>query len=239
MIEKATPGQPSPFRKASNINPVLEATNDFQQRKALGGSRSKNSITHDGCRVHVKNDTGGNMPRGSVLQLGALVYDAIDPANLAFVADVPADPVTDKYAILSLPIPDGKIGPAQAAGVCVALVDVLDVDHTRAIPVAGESVLSSAESGPIELLSPPDGTGEQLMAVRLAVQERPPLIGKTDATHAKGSSGTISIYSGTKGSETDTGVNVEAWNRFADLGSGKWVTLLWIGEGYDLIAGEC
>src|SRR5690606_9236196 len=48
-------------------------------------------------------------------------------------------------------------------------------------------------------------------------------IGKTDAAHAKGSSGTISVWTGPAGSETDSGKNITAFNRFADLGSGKWV----------------
>lgn len=66
------------------------------------------------------------------------------------------------------------------------------------------------------------------------------LIGKTDAAITKGNSGTISVYQGTtKGSETDSGVNVTAYNRFADLASGVWVHVEWINGGWELTAAEC
>lgn len=64
-------------------------------------------------------------------------------------------------------------------------------------------------------------------------------IGKTDASHSKGASGTISLYSGTGGSASDTTENVTAYNRFADLDSGKWCLLAYIGGGWELVAGEC
>ena len=51
-------------------------------------------------------------------------------------------------------------------------------------------------------------------------------IGKTDAAIDQDSSGTVSIYAGTsKGSETDTGNNVEAYSRFGDIDDDVWVLL--------------
>jgi hypothetical protein len=61
-------------------------------------------------------------------------------------------------------------------------------------------------------------------------------IGKTDASHAKGATGTISVYSD---ASTDTTQNITATNLFADLESGKWVAFVRIGGIYYLIAGEC
>src|SRR3990167_1730387 len=63
--------------------------------------------------------------------------------------------------------------------------------------------------------------------------------GKTNASHAKGASGVIKIYSGVKGSETDTGERITAHNTFASLGSNKWCIIAWVDGGWDLIAGEC
>lgn len=67
------------------------------------------------------------------------------------------------------------------------------------------------------------------------------LLGKTDASHAKGASGTVSVYAGTLGSETDSTDNVTAWNRFAAISSGKWVRMLWLASSDDIeiIAAEC
>ncbi len=65
-------------------------------------------------------------------------------------------------------------------------------------------------------------------------------LGKTTTSHAKGSTETVDIYSGaTKGSESTTGVTVEAYNRFADIATGKWVFVVFIDGGWELFAGEC
>lgn len=66
-----------------------------------------------------------------------------------------------------------------------------------------------------------------------------PLLCKTDAAIAKGTSGTVSVYSGPPGSETDTGRNVTAFNRFANVGSGKWVLVVTIAGRRYLSAAEC
>lgn len=65
------------------------------------------------------------------------------------------------------------------------------------------------------------------------------LLVKTDSSHSKGASGSCSIFAGTKGSETDTGENITAWNRFADLDAGKWAVAAYVVNGWELIAGEC
>ena len=65
-------------------------------------------------------------------------------------------------------------------------------------------------------------------------------IGKTDAAHNKGASGTISIYSGTSASGlTDTTENVTAYNRFGNIASGKWVFVWTLPWGYEITAAEC
>jgi hypothetical protein len=65
---------------------------------------------------------------------------------------------------------------------------------------------------------------------------------KTDGGHTKSSSGTVSIYKGANGAETDSGVNItNVYNRFADVASTKWVRVSWNdhSDGWELIAGEC
>ena len=65
-------------------------------------------------------------------------------------------------------------------------------------------------------------------------------IGKTDAAHNKGANGTISIYSGTDpASLTDTGDNLTAYNRFGNIGSGKWVFVWTMAWGFEITAAEC
>lgn len=64
-------------------------------------------------------------------------------------------------------------------------------------------------------------------------------LGKTDASHAKGASGTISIWSGDAGSETDTGDDETAWNKFANVTSGKWVLITEVNGQWYLTSAEC
>ena len=78
----------------------------------------------------------------------------------------------------------------------------------------------------------------------LALVQRDPMLtfrGKTDASLSKGASGTISIYAGTLGSETDTTINMTAYNRFATVAITKWVTCSYCfdNQGWDLISAEC
>ena len=65
------------------------------------------------------------------------------------------------------------------------------------------------------------------------------LLGKTDASIAKGSSGTVSIYCGQAGSETDTTWNVDAYNRFSTVSSDKWVGVTRVHGNWYLTAKEC
>lgn len=66
------------------------------------------------------------------------------------------------------------------------------------------------------------------------------LIGKTDASLTKGNSGTISIWDGTtQSSFSDTGDDITAYNRFADISSSKWVAVKETVRGYEIIMAEC
>lgn len=67
------------------------------------------------------------------------------------------------------------------------------------------------------------------------------VLAKTDLSHAKSANGTCSVYSGTPGSETDTTENITAYNKYAALGSGKWVDAGWDPQSnyWYLLAGEC
>lgn len=92
---------------------------------------------------------------------------------------------------------------------------------------------------PLEWYGLPPHAADAFSGATGALTLPTPLLGKTDAAHNKGASGTISIYSGTPGAETDTGENVTAFNKFADLESGKWVWVELYGLNYYLTAGEC
>lgn len=74
------------------------------------------------------------------------------------------------------------------------------------------------------------------------IWHQPTLTGKTNASHAKNASGAVSVWTGTVATEftlSDTGDDVTAFNRYADLDSGKWVDLVPKPHGWEFGAGEC
>src|SRR5262249_48977009 len=56
-------------------------------------------------------------------------------------------------------------------------------------------------------------------------------IGKSNASISKGASGSVSVYKGSAGSETDTGQDVTAWNKAVAIANNKVCVLTW-GTGH-------
>lgn len=79
---------------------------------------------------------------------------------------------------------------------------------------------------------------ERELVVVMAVGPRT-LLGKTDGTVSADSTGTVSIYSGDLGSETDTGDNKTAYNRGDDIDADIWVELTPRGGGWEMVPLEC
>jgi hypothetical protein len=78
---------------------------------------------------------------------------------------------------------------------------------------------------------------------RVLVVQAPMVIflGKTDASHDKGASGTVSVWDGVLGSETDTTKNITGVeNHFADLATTKFILAAYRGkEDWMGAAAEC
>ena len=64
------------------------------------------------------------------------------------------------------------------------------------------------------------------------------VLGKTDASHAKGATGTVSVWKGDH--SADSGANIASvYNSFGAVSSGKWVKVDWNSETPGLYAAEC
>lgn len=123
----------------------------------------------------------------------------------------PSQPVFAKYDTGSTPATAELWGP--------------DSSFDLKQDVGGFQIIGGATSGRVLVVQAP-------MIIALA---------KTDASHAKAASGTVSLWDGTLGSETDTTKNFTGVeNHFADLETTKFVAITWRG-GADWmeIAGEC
>jgi hypothetical protein len=63
---------------------------------------------------------------------------------------------------------------------------------------------------------------------------------KTTAAWTKGTTATLQIWTGAPGSEANTGVTLDAYNRYANIASGKFCTVMLHRHGYYyVIAAEC
>lgn len=241
------PGDPVTRLSARAWNAFCDTSREATRNRQLTGGGSGSDGTRETV-VRIRNGSEGDLGQHDVLQVVDVMITPAENSdefknNWTLDGDTPDVDVCQAVCILQEPIKSGEYGDAVISGVTPARVNIISTDHRHAGLKDGDATqLESRGHGPIEILWQPGSTGaSKVCLVVLGVNDdRQIILGKTDASHAKGASGTISVYEGaTKGSETDTTRNVSAWNRFADLDSGKWVWCVWNGSGYDLIAGEC
>lgn len=114
--------------------------------------------------IKIKNTSGDARRTGEVLKIEGKSLDTITAEHIWLMG---VEPTADCYfGILKKPVADDGIEQLQVSGCCMALIDIQDVDHRRADIVAGEYVLQSSNSGPIEILYALESTGEQTCVVR-------------------------------------------------------------------------
>lgn len=191
--------------------------------------------------IEFKNDSGSSIGPYAAMRVSGYQQDADTAHQVVLKVAAPND-----EAGQSICFNGNKTVAVGKTGYCT-----FDAPCYAAVSTGGSNGdLYGVEDGNLELV--PDDAGAftylatvaagpngEIVALIDKISGATIKLGKTDAAHAKGASGTISVYSGTKGSETDSGENVTAWNRYANVASGKWVTCVWINGGWDLVAGEC
>lgn len=112
--------------------------------------------------------------------------------------------------------------------------DLADVEYTDLVDMTVYNISNAYIGSGAYLLVHRDRAGKWW-----TINSISQVLGKTDASHAKGASGTVSVWIGTAGSETDSTINITAYNRFAAVASGKWVWVSHNGYSWYLIAAEC
>jgi hypothetical protein len=211
----------------------------------VGGLLQSPSEDRNPVVVQVRNDTGDDLGKRAIVGLGDSVISSSSNArqwkeDIVLSADTPEAGTHDNcYGVLLDSIPDGGIGRAVVAGATQVLLNVAASTDTHASIADGETdYLTTGTSGTARIVWKASGTGQRLGIVLLNATGGV-MLGKTDEAIAKGTTGTVSIYAGESGTETDTGNNVECKNRFADVDTGKWVAFTLIGSFHYLIAAEC
>lgn len=229
MTEKVSAGKPftgpsSPLRSAAFVNDVIETVDYHQQTQRLGkGKPAIDSGPPPTDTVRVKNLSGSNLVRGSVVKLTTYLHTSINRFAITFGAVAPTAPADLKFAILLEPLPTDAFGFAQTTGTCPAFVNVTNTAHTHATPVVADAVMDSAASGPVEILSPLSGTGEQMVVVRIGEAATGQYGGMTlAATGLALGAGTVKVLFDT--AEQSSGVTADtANNQFTILAAGTYI----------------
>lgn len=164
---KASPG--SPFRPppAQIWNNMVDAGNAWAIDQLSNGVPNPTRPRATDI-IKIQNTSGAARRTGEVLKISGKALDAITAEHIWLLG---IEPTADCYfGILKKPVADDGIEQLQVSGVCLALVDIQDVDHTRANVAAASYILESSNSGPLEILYAPSSTGEQTCVVRFAAE---------------------------------------------------------------------
>jgi hypothetical protein len=198
--------------------------------------------------VLVKNSSGSDVSRFHVLGISGVIFTPTDslPSFQNQVAFTGVTPTTashaGKFLVCLDALKNGQIGRAWIAGVAQVQVNIVSTaDRFCDVKNSDRTQLQSMGSGAARILWQESGAGTKWCAVRIGDGGQPVRLGKTTATWTKGTSTTIDIYeSGSAGSETISSGTVTAWNKFATVASGKWVSLArGPFDAWYLIAAEC
>lgn len=116
--------------------------------------------------IKIKNTSGALRRKGEILKIDGKAIETVADEQIWLLGK--ATTADCYFGILKRPVEIAGVESLQVSGVCIALVDITDVDHTRADVAAGEYVLTSSTSGPLEILYQPGSTGEQECVVRFS-----------------------------------------------------------------------
>jgi hypothetical protein len=137
---------------------ILACINDFKRKRQFGDATNRPKHTpRNYSKVKVKNNTGGDLAKGSVVEFGTFLLTEIETDYLWFNGEEP-DLTRVGWGVLPRPIPSGEIDECICLGVLPALVKIEDEDHKYAARESGETVLKSQEAvGPVKILYKPTG----------------------------------------------------------------------------------
>ena len=131
---------------------AMGAAADMYRRGPDGSPERQQPVATD--VIMVRNDSGADKRRGDVLALTRAKLLSVVSREHPWISAEGLDAANRNYILCVLldPLPAGKIGPAQIAGIVPAYVTVLATWHRRAFPSGGATVQSGL-FGPMELMN--------------------------------------------------------------------------------------
>lgn len=242
-----TPGDTLEGISASAWNSFVDAAQFVREERNRRNGQALGFTRANGI-LRVKNSSGGDLNRFSICAPSGIMVSQTDNANefyedpvLTVTTPAAADTLRS-WCVLQEPIKSGLVGRAMFIGLTVCQIDVVDSGDDFADVIASDSAkLQSGPFGSASIMYKESGTGTKWALVCIGTPGVPLLLGKTNAAHNVGASGTINVYRGTTaGSETHvSSKTVTAWNHFGNLGSGKYVTCAYWQRNWRVIAGQC
>lgn len=155
---RVTAGSKLALRPSAGFrNDTISCVEDWQRRRQLGtGGRKPTGGPPKFDIVKVRNNTGGNLRRGEVVELSTFLLATLEQEYRWF-AGVTPDLTHAAWGITIKPIPATDIDDVLCVGVCIAHVLIVDESHQYANRVSGSTVLRSAASGPVKIVAKPTG----------------------------------------------------------------------------------
>ena len=171
-LTKVKAGDPLDIR-APVWNAFIDAARDHQTRQhAIGRTPGPD---FRGVPVLIKNNSGGNLGRYSVLGISGVAFSATDDGFKQRVVFTGVTPATNshegKFAILAAPIDNGAIGPAVVDGTVICQVNITNTNHKYAEVANGDTAkLASAKEGSAQILWAESETGAKWAVIRIGAK---------------------------------------------------------------------
>lgn len=212
-----------PRLSAGGWNAAMASAEGYEQQLRSRGVAGADAAGLNRTVIQVKNATSNSAQRGHILGLGDWTFDPDNTQQLEELQEtlcvegvVPAAAThKDQFVVLPYDLAEGEIGDAILSGLVLVKVDITNTSHTFCTVADGVTQnLKSAAGGRGRILKAQPGTGLKWALVELGGTMGEILIkNDTGSDIAAGSSGTFKVFSGTPGSETDTGQTINAFNK--------------------------
>jgi hypothetical protein len=209
---KKSQGDPFTVPPASDWNDIVDAGFEFGARRRLGVANWTSAREVSSDKILLKNDSGGQIDRGEVLEIGSFLLATTEwgqSASLWFTGETPAPDGTLGIAVALEDVPDESIGIFQVSGICLAKVAINHAQHYWADVSSSNTTLQTKWHGRAEILQRETGSGTKWALVRLGQMFRGPIKGVCVSTITAGSSGSVRISWG--GATSSPSNSVTAW----------------------------
>ncbi len=194
--------------KAAELNAFVDSSEDYQRRRQLsqGGNGSRLRTQTD--IVKVKNTTGEARRKGEILEVFDVLAELTDE-HIMFSGILPTG--AESFGVLKRDVPNTQFVEMQMSGICIAKVNVTDIDHRWANYASQDPVLQSKANGPHELIYTPGELGEQDCVVRLGNEAGIDMVIRFEITDASLGTATVLVHS------LPDGLSVEDLPAYGDL----------------------